>query len=78
MSPKYWEGLPEAALIPELIQQSPGRLQVMAENHRQAAQVDVTLSLEKLKGESLSCKACPLHSRATQTVFGVDLELQKS
>ncbi len=70
MAPKYWSSMPEAALIPQLIREAPARLQSMAKNHREAAAVDPTASLESLRESSRTCRACPLFENGTQTVFG--------
>ena len=70
MAPKYWASMPETSLIRELVREAPLRLQTMAANHREDAQVDPTLPIDRLREMARSCRACPLHERATQTVFG--------
>lgn len=85
MPKKYWANLPEAKLIPELIQQAPARVAAMAEQSMreapafhariQARQPVVEApppagSLAALREAARSCTRCPLHCQATQTVFG--------
>ena len=70
MSPKYWSTLPEASLIPELIRDSPRRLQEMAEQEGRAVLIPDGLSLTELRARAKSCTTCEHHCRATQTVFG--------
>lgn len=70
MSPKYWESLPEVALIPKLIRDAPERLARMAQHQNSQAEVRPAASLNDLRAAAASCKACPLFTDATQTVFG--------
>jgi DNA polymerase len=70
MSPKYWASLPEADIIHELIRETPQRLQNMAAEPRYLAEPPKTSSWEELKTAAHSCTACPLASKAKQTVFG--------
>lgn len=74
MAPKYWGGLPEASLIPELVRAAPMRLQAMAKSRSKAADVDPTLPLAKLRKMAKGCTACPLYKLGTQTVFGLGPE----
>ncbi|SNB70275.1 DNA polymerase [Arboricoccus pini] len=80
MPRKYWHNLPEAALIPELLQQAPARTEAMLEaapvtarksipapRHTPAPEGD---TLAALRHASTSCARCSLHAPATQTVFG--------
>lgn len=75
MPKKYWKNLPEAALIPTLIQEAPGRAEEMIRRSSQDTQfskaaVPISDDLQ-LIGEALhSCTACPLYRNATQAVFG--------
>ncbi|MBS7811325.1 UdgX family uracil-DNA binding protein [Roseococcus pinisoli] len=84
MPKKYWANLPEAALIPDLIAQTPARVAAMAEQEMRRpplfherlqarATAEPTSTAEGLAGlreEARSCTRCPLHCHATQTVFG--------
>lgn len=70
MAPKYWSGLPEAEIIQDLIRNTPKRLQDMAETTTYLAKVPATQDWNEIKTAALSCKACPLAEKATQTVFG--------
>lgn len=74
MSPKYWASMPETALIADLVREAPKRLQEMAANQNHAAHVAPNATLHDLSLEARLCTACPLHLRATQTVFGVGPE----
>ncbi len=79
MPKKYWRNLPEAVLIPTLLQEAPGRVQAMvkksadkkaATSEFQPARVPDTRSLAKIEEAARVCTACPLYLRGTQTVFG--------
>ncbi|HSJ04155.1 MAG TPA: UdgX family uracil-DNA binding protein, partial [Verrucomicrobium sp.] len=79
---KYWKNLPEAAVIPTLLQQALPRVDtMMARSHAlqsglkeaHPATVPDTDDLEVLRDAAASCKACPLYKDATQTVFGEGL-----
>ena len=71
MPKKYWKNLPEAAVIPDLLEQAPKRVQKMIERSRsQEPAVPVARTLSGLKDEAAGCQACPLYRSATQTVFG--------
>lgn len=70
MSPKYWSSLPEAEIIQELIRETPQRLQNMSATEKFLAQVPDTFDWSEVKKAAQSCTACPLASKATQTVFG--------
>ena len=74
MAPKYWSSMPETSLIQNLVREAPLRLQNMIENQNRAAIVDRQLNLTELKSAAQNCTACPLFSKATQTVFGVGPE----
>ncbi|EPX55099.1 Domain often clustered or fused with uracil-DNA glycosylase [Cystobacter fuscus DSM 2262] len=74
MPRKHWATLPEARLIPELVRQAPERtarmvgprLELSESSRFLPEQRDIASLAEAAKG----CRACPLHERATQTVFG--------
>ena len=63
MPKKYWKNLPEAALIPALVEGAPARVEAMI-----AAGQAPTLA--RLAEAARDCSLCPLHAPATQTVFG--------
>ena len=80
MPKKYWRNLPEARLIPELIEQAPARVAKMSADalandertlgqampQRQARPVAVPAIHALVR----SCTNCPLHGPATQAVPG--------
>ena len=77
MPKRYWKNLPEAALIPKLLEEAPKRVEKMiAHSHPialdeyRAAPVPNTTDLAALRGAAAKCEACPLYKKATQTVFG--------
>jgi probable DNA metabolism protein len=79
MPKKYWKNLPEAAVIPALLREAPGRVNSMVAKSRakspsaeefHPAPVPDTKDLEAVREAAADCKACPLHKHATQTVFG--------
>ncbi len=79
MPKKYWKNLPEAAVIPVLLQEAPPRVDtMMAKSEAQRtddeewhpAQPPATTSLRTLATAAAGCQACPLYKNATQTVFG--------
>ena len=81
MPKKYWRNLPEAVLIPSLLEQAPRRVEAMVEKSAgkkakavetdwHPAEVPATSDLEKLAAAAQACTACHLYERATQTVFG--------
>jgi probable DNA metabolism protein len=75
MPKKYWKNLPEAATIPRLLSEAPGRVAQMLEHSAmksipRAAEVPETESLRTLEKAVAKCTACPLYRNATQVVFG--------
>ncbi len=86
MPKKYWHNLPEAELIPGLIQGAEARVADMAARaateppvRRTAVARDMATprkdtpmqgSLAAVKAEAQGCTRCPLYAPATQTVFG--------
>jgi DNA polymerase len=74
MPQKYWATLPEARLIPELVRGAPKRTAAMVRPRIEASSAGLYLpehrSLSSLAEAAHGCKACPLHERATRTVFG--------
>lgn len=78
MPKKYWKNLPEAALIPALLEEAPRRVRDMV-TYSQAksapetfstAPVPETNDLSELAAAASKCVACPLYRNATQIVFG--------
>lgn len=72
MPKKYWKNLPEATIVPVLLEEAPMRVQGMIERSR-AKQEFVqpkSQNLDGLKAEANTCRACPLYQDATQIVFG--------
>ena len=86
MPKKYWANLPEAALIPGLIQGAEARVAEMAARaatdppaRRTAAaramampekEMPMEGTLDEVRAEARACTRCPLYAPATQTVFG--------
>ena len=82
MPKKYWANLPEAALIPRLVNEATQLTHDMieAESHAarrrvvkydtQAGHESAPGTLQSVRDEALRCRACPLWQHATQTVFG--------
>ena len=84
MPKKYWKNLPEAALIPDLIDGAAGRTRRMIDDggpgHQGAHQSSTLMgpvqapaaggTLETLRAEAAACQRCNLWRPATQTVFG--------
>jgi DNA polymerase len=80
MPKRYWKNLPEAAVIPALLREAPGRVNSMMAKSRAKGRdageefdvppVPETKDLEKVREAASGCKACPLYRQATQTVFG--------
>ncbi len=85
MPKKYWKNLPEAELIPELLEQAETRARKMVEEsiteanrladvvatRREVQPQTVEIrSLEDLKVAASKCERCPLYCDASQTVMG--------
>ncbi|MEO5720799.1 MAG: UdgX family uracil-DNA binding protein [Chthoniobacterales bacterium] len=81
MPKKYWQNLPEAMLIPSLLEEAPRRVEAMVkksagktreadDSETRPAAVPATADLLKLAAAAHACTACHLYKRATQTVFG--------
>ena len=82
MPKKYWRNLPEAALIPSLLQQAPRRVERMIRKSTAKAAVHAddtewhpapvpqTDNLAEVATAARSCTACHLYKVGTQTVFG--------
>jgi DNA polymerase len=81
MPMKYWSNLPEAALIPSLLQEAPRRVEAMVkrsaskaadsdETDWRPAPVPDTSDLREVEAAARVCTACHLYKRGTQTVFG--------
>jgi DNA polymerase len=71
---KHWATLPEARLIPALVRQAPERTVSMVTPRLEVSEASRALpavrDLPSLTAAAKGCQACPLHARATQTVFG--------
>lgn len=80
MPKKYWRNLPEATLIPSLLEQAPRRVENMIrksaakatqeDTEWRPAPVPETNSLTEVAAASKGCTACHLYKIGTQTVFG--------
>jgi DNA polymerase len=76
MPVRFWGDLPEAAIIPDLLQQAPARVDEMIRRSAALAAesnmttVPETTSLKVLREAAAICTRCPLYKNATQTVFG--------
>lgn len=70
LSPKYWESLPEASVIRDLIRDTPKRLQQMSASTKLLAKPPADASLTELRLRAKACRLCPFSERAHQTVFG--------
>ncbi len=84
MPKKYWHNLPEAVLIKPLIEKAertksamiaaeatvPKRMQRRIAPAPVAAPAVIANSIDELRMQAKECRACPLWSDATQTVFG--------
>jgi probable DNA metabolism protein len=81
MPKRYWKNLPEAALIPELLEQAAGRTAVMLEagpttprkaipGPAPATHAEPPDDVAALARDAACCRRCPLFGPATQTVFG--------
>lgn len=73
MPRKYWQNMPETALIPGLIAGAQARESGMIATARQvrlAPGSNRAAAWAALRDEALRCTRCPLHACATQTVFG--------
>jgi DNA polymerase len=84
MPKKYWRNLPEASLIKPLIEGAGRATDAMIDKdasdpHKPQRRQEPAMtrshlasdeSLEALREEAASCRACPLWKDATQTVFG--------
>lgn len=67
---RYWNALPEAEIIRDLIQQTPELLRKMAKNQNVRAEPPNTNDLGTLAKALKSCQACPLFESATHAVMG--------
>lgn len=80
MPKRYWKNLPEAAVIPALLNEAPRRVQEMVRRSRaktaaappveHPANGNENADLDELRESARHCRACPLYQHATQTVFG--------
>lgn len=70
MPRKYWHNMPETALVKDLIAGARQREIAMVETARINLGGDAQTAWVRLREEARACTRCPLHTRATQTVFG--------
>lgn len=75
MPVRHWPTLPEARLIPELLQQAAARVATMIDNREglatsAASFIPPQFDLASLAAAARNCTACDLACHATQTVFG--------
>lgn len=79
MPKRYWKNLPEAIVIPALLNEAPARVKKMrqdsaaktvTENDYSRAEPPDTRDWHELHEAAQACRACPLWRQATQTVFG--------
>ncbi|KLU04122.1 Uracil-DNA glycosylase, putative family 6 [Rhodopirellula islandica] len=75
MPVRHWATLPEAELIPELLEQAPTRVEKMIETHEGFGQtathfMPAKINLPSLAAAVSQCSACDLCQDATQAVFG--------
>jgi uracil-DNA glycosylase len=79
MPKRYWKNLPEAEIIPVLLEQAPVRVERMLresnarverEDGYSTAQPPLTNDWANLREAACACRACPLWRNATRTVFG--------
>lgn len=82
MPVRFWNNLPEAKIITELLQAAPARVEKMLQYQEGFAEsaenfLPVTKTIPALRAAAVHCKACDLHCAATQTVFGTGSEHAK-
>ena len=75
MPVKYWDTLPEAAMVPDLLKEAPRRVEVMMarkidEYPTAEAYLPDRITLPALREAAAGCHGCPLYKLGTQTVFG--------
>lgn len=75
MPVRHWATLPETKLIDQLLREAPARVQVMIDStigfaDTATAFMPAEKDLNSLRLAAACCKACDLHTIATQTVFG--------
>ncbi len=75
MPVRHWATLPETKIIDELLREAPARVQKMIDSTTGFAETATAFmpaerDITSLRLAAICCKACDLHSIATQTVFG--------
>ena len=73
MPARHWKTLPEAAVLPGLIAQADRRVSRMLDQAGRGptrAAPPEAADLDELRLAAAGCRACALHERATQVVFG--------
>jgi len=79
MNLRYWDTMPETALIPDLLRDAPNRLKEFYKNQKPSAKhwfpetPPAEWTLPALAEASQKCRACGICENATQTVFGEGL-----
>ena len=80
MPVRYWDTMPEAEIIADLLHEAPTRVETMIEQHEGFSKTAAdfftiadseSLTMSDLKQKSSRCEACDLFKDATQTVFGI-------
>ena len=72
---RFWHGLPEAALIPQILQEAPARVAKMIkeqEGSNMSAKdyFPEKITLPDLAAAAANCQGCQIYQCARQTVFG--------
>ncbi|NJS13364.1 MAG: UdgX family uracil-DNA binding protein [Sphingopyxis sp.] len=70
MPKKYWQNLPEAALIPDLIAGARGRELAMVAQGEASFTRPVPTSLPAIAEAVAACRACPIGCNGTRAVMG--------
>jgi probable DNA metabolism protein len=75
MPVRFWHGLPEAAIIPKILNDAPARVEKMMIEQEgimtsAADFLPERMSLAALSEAAAKCEGCPLFKCARQTVFG--------
>jgi uracil-DNA glycosylase len=74
MPSRFWNDMPELRDVPQLVSAASSRVGSMIHDQRSATSAGAFLPAERdidsLRLAASRCEGCPLHERATQTVFG--------
>ena len=80
MPVRYWDTMPEAEIIADLLHEAPVRVETMIQQHEGFAKTAADFftisdggkfSLSDLQRKASGCEACDLYKDTTQTVFGI-------